>query len=93
MAAPLARIAAVQLVRDALFPSVSDRVKQFIRDLPILPKDQIPVEDSCPICLVPFTEILKGLEDAVEPGAEDEDGDERGVTKLEECGHIFCRRE
>lgn len=82
------RAAAIRLVHDALFLSIPDQVKQFVRDLPILPKDQIPLEDSCLICFVPFLEILESMEDVT-----DEEGDERGITKLEGCGHIFCRKE
>lgn len=82
------RAAAIQLIVDALFPSVPHQVNQFVRDLPVLPKDQVPLEDGCPICFVPFLEILEGTGDAT-----DEEGGDRGVTKLEGCGHIFCRKE
>jgi len=56
---------------------------QFLESLPILSKADIPNDSSCPICLVPFEEILNNatLEDSV-----------AGVTKLE-CAHLFCRYE
>lgn len=87
----LARAAAAQLVHDAL--SVSDRVNQFTRDLPVLSKDQIPLEDNCPICLVPFLEILNTPQDSKPNSSSTSLEDDAGVTKLEGCGHIFCRRE
>ncbi|KAF9452506.1 hypothetical protein P691DRAFT_223682 [Macrolepiota fuliginosa MF-IS2] len=93
MDAYLARTAAVQLVHDALFHSVPDRVKQFIQNLPLLPKDQIPVEDNCPICLVPFIEILNDPDESTADGPEGENCGEKGITRLEVCGHIFCRRD
>ncbi|KAF7776690.1 hypothetical protein Agabi119p4_5083 [Agaricus bisporus var. burnettii] len=76
--------AAVQLVRDAFCLSATDRARQFAEKLPILSKDDIPLEDHCPICLVPFLEILSLTRDTL---------DDPGVTKLEGCGHIFCRRD
>lgn len=77
-------LAAVQLVRDAFCLSATDRARQFAEKLPILSKDDVPLEDHCPICLVPFLEILSLTRDTL---------DDPGVTKLEGCGHIFCRRE
>ncbi|KXN83673.1 hypothetical protein AN958_00814 [Leucoagaricus sp. SymC.cos] len=94
----LARAAAIQLVENALFLSVPDRITQFIRDLPVLPKEQVPLEDACPICLVPFLEILKDediarKEDTLRDEEKEAEGTETGVTKLDDCGHIFCRRD
>jgi hypothetical protein len=77
-------LAAALLVRDALCLSNADRARQFARDLPVLSHDQVPLDDYCPICLVPFLEILGPARDGQ---------DDPGVTKLEGCGHIFCRRE
>lgn len=83
----VASAAAFQLFQAALQSSTdSDAVRTFIQDLPVLPKEQVPREDNCPICLLPFIEILH-----------DEDGkgddEEGGVTKIEGCGHLFCRRD
>lgn len=94
-----ARAAALQLVQDALLSS--DRVKRLIRELPVLPKQEVPLEDNCPICLIPFSEILRDEEGGVEkesegPTEEDknrEQGEAKGVTKFLGCGHIFCRSE
>jgi hypothetical protein len=76
--------AAAQLVRDALCLSTADRARQFAQELPTLSQDQVPLDDYCPICLVPFLEILSPARDTQ---------DDPGVTKIEGCGHIFCRRE
>ncbi|KAF5363304.1 hypothetical protein D9756_000670 [Leucocoprinus leucothites] len=92
----LARAAALQLVQDAILSSAnSETVKNFIQDLPVLPREQIPLEDNCPICLLPFVEILQDEEESTEKGLEEKEGDKEvgGITKLEECGHIFCRRD
>lgn len=81
-----AAVNALQLVQEALIPP-QDRIELFLESLPALDKDSDEVlEDSCPICLMPFTSIL--AEDCI--SAEPETA---GVTKLTGCGHIFCRRE
>ncbi|CDO71385.1 hypothetical protein BN946_scf184908.g143 [Trametes cinnabarina] len=71
--------------------SVQERIELAISRLPVLTKADIPIEDSCPICLNPFDAILepKAADGAVESPPE---ADElAGVTKLVACGHIFCR--
>jgi len=76
--------AALRLVQGALlFSTDSEAVRTFIQDLPVLSKEQVPLEDNCPICLLPFLEILQ----------DKGDDEENGLTKIEGCGHLFCRRE
>lgn len=77
-------INALQLVEAALM-SPQERIERFLESLPVLDKDSVGLEDSCPICLMPFTSIF-----AEDCSAEPEMA---GVTKLTGCGHIFCRRE
>jgi len=76
--------AALRLVQSVLQSSTdSEAVRTFIQDLPVLSKEQVSLEDNCPICLVPFLEILQVKED----------DEENGITKIEGCGHLFCRKE
>lgn len=63
---------------DAPF-TMMDLIDPIIDSLPVLTENDINAEDSCPICLVPFSTILS-----------DPDS---GVTKLDACNHIFCRKE
>lgn len=57
-----------------------DLIDLIIDNLPILTaNDLINADDSCPICLVPFSSILSDPES--------------GVTKLDACNHIFCRKD
>jgi len=80
-----AAVNAPQLVPAALM-SPQDRIEIFLESLPVLNKDSdVVLEDSCPICLMPFSSIF-----AEDCSAEPELA---GVTKLMGCGHIFCRRE
>jgi len=65
-----------------LLSSKERLVAQVISELPILDKDSIPLDDSCPICLSSFDSLI----------AEDRD-DNVGVTKLNGCGHIFCMKD
>ncbi|THV08608.1 hypothetical protein K435DRAFT_833028 [Dendrothele bispora CBS 962.96] len=60
-------------------------VQQFLESLPVLSKSEIPQQESCPICLVPFEDVLNDatIDDSVS-----------GVTKLDTtCGHVFCRKD
>ncbi|KAJ6520949.1 hypothetical protein B0H19DRAFT_1178225 [Mycena capillaripes] len=59
------------------FLSIDERISTFINSLPVLSKDDIDIEDSCPICLTSFEDILQDSES--------------GITKLD-C-HIFCRKD
>ena len=71
---------------DTVSLSPQDRIEAFLQSLPVLDKDSdLVLEDSCPICLMPFSSIF-----AEDCSAEPEIA---GVTKLAGCGHMFCRRE
>ncbi|KAF8165389.1 hypothetical protein B0H34DRAFT_236423 [Crassisporium funariophilum] len=76
--------AAFELVQEALM-SPHERIEVLLDSLPMLGKDNVILDDSCPICLMPFSSIL-----AEECDEEPEMG---GVTKLLGCGHVFCRRD
>ncbi|CAL1701092.1 unnamed protein product [Somion occarium] len=68
------------------------RIAQAIHKLPTLNSDEVPAEDSCPICLMSFSSICSGS--LQNEGTLDICGRTvqlRGVTKLEGCGHVFCR--
>ncbi|KAJ6515940.1 hypothetical protein C8R45DRAFT_958163 [Mycena sanguinolenta] len=59
-------------------------VAAFISSLPVLAKDDVDIDDACPICLVSFESLLA-----------DTESEDCGVTKLD-CGpisHIFCRKD
>ncbi|KDQ64265.1 hypothetical protein JAAARDRAFT_52239 [Jaapia argillacea MUCL 33604] len=97
--------------------SPKDRIRLAISTLPNLSTDSIPIDDSCPICLVSFrclvdcgtstaptsilrpeiaeSEKLETFGDvANEWAAEEEDLENaRGVTRLDGCGHVFCRKD
>jgi hypothetical protein len=71
-------------------PSVSDRLRIAMDSLPVLGEKEIPLEESCPICLVSFSSIITA---PIELNS-DEGADLNGsITKLEGCGHLFCRKE
>jgi hypothetical protein len=73
-------------------PTAEDGIRTVLASLPVLSKDDVPLDDSCPICLIPFQSVLD--EKAGEAGCESVDaGCDSGVTKLVGCGHIFCRKE
>ena len=59
-------------------------VTAFINSLTLLKPHQLADDDFCPICFIPFTDILN------EPASEEAI---IGITRLESCGHIFCMKE
>ncbi|KAF5369857.1 hypothetical protein D9758_001097 [Tetrapyrgos nigripes] len=59
-------------------------VESFIESLPALHKSTIPPDESCPICLLSFEDILHD---------ETQEDPLSGVTKLPSCHHVFCRRD
>jgi hypothetical protein len=101
--------AAYILVQDALseMRSSRDKIRDALAALPVLSKEAmagVDLEEPCPICLVPlstvFAEEAAAAAAAKEKSDVDEEGKEEnneevlvGVTKLEGCGHVFCRRE
>ena len=72
--------------------TVQERIQLAISRLPALTKEQIPVDDSCPICLNPFDAILDGkAREELEADPTPDSDDLAGVTKLVGCGHVFCK--
>ncbi|SJL01879.1 uncharacterized protein ARMOST_05203 [Armillaria ostoyae] len=61
------------------------QVDELIDSLAVLDKHAVPLQDSCPICLIPFTDFFDDGGDNLTPDC--------GVTKLDGCGHIFCRKD
>ncbi|KAK0242660.1 hypothetical protein EDD85DRAFT_297719 [Armillaria nabsnona] len=61
------------------------QVDELIDNLTVLDKHAVPLQDSCPICLIPFTDFFDDGGDNLTPDC--------GVTKLDGCGHIFCRKD
>ena len=85
---------------DNLIPLTSEQqITRAIAKLPSLSADQVPLDDSCPICLCPFASILdgsmqnEGVRDFQDPISAPKPVELFGVTKLEGCGHFFCRLE
>lgn len=90
-----------------LIPLTTDqRIAKAVEQLPVLTAGQIPLEDSCPICLIPFPAILEDVswqktsEGPLPPstcvrGFVGNTGPVHlgGVTRLAGCGHVFCRLE
>lgn len=83
----------------AVYLSLSQRVEHAIAALPTLRKEEIPLDDTCPICLQSFEAIHEGRahedglawSNALPNGADPVEL--RGVTMLSGCGHVFCRLE
>lgn len=52
------------------------------------------VSDSmCPICFTPFLALLSEEETAIAMDSPAHPIEELGVTKLQRCGHVYCRKE
>ena len=71
--------------------SVQERIQLAISRLPVLAKEEIPLDDSCPICINSFEAVLEGKVHEGLGEALLELDELAGVTKLVGCGHIFCR--
>ena len=71
-----------------LAPTPEQRIERAIQKLPTLSAQNVPLGDSCPICLMSFSSVLSG-----ENVGPDAPGELAGVTKLQGCGHVFCRLE
>ncbi|KAF9569061.1 hypothetical protein CPC08DRAFT_702178 [Agrocybe pediades] len=92
--------AAYELVQDALL-SPQQRIKVVLDSLPVLRKEDLDLDEPCPICLMSLSAVFAEEEErlmAKGVGSEEkqeEEGEEMitGVTKLLGCGHIFCRRD
>ncbi len=79
-----------EVIQDALIPT-QERIKQMLASLPVLRKEELDLEESCPICLVPFGAVFE--EEELEKEKQDEETQAGGVTKLVGCRHVFCRKE
>ncbi|KAG5715825.1 hypothetical protein E4T56_gene17066 [Termitomyces sp. T112] len=67
----------------ALSDETRELISRVLESLPVLTAEDIPDdEDSCPICLIPFSSLFL-----------DNTDDNCGVTKLAACNHIFCRKD
>jgi len=85
--------AAYELVQDALL-TPQQRIKLVLDALPVLGKDNVDIDEPCPICLMPLSAVFaEGEEILAKRGEGDEEECITGVTKLVGCGHVFCRRE
>lgn len=76
---------------------IQDLLLDVIESLPKLSPESISLEDICPICLLSFATILSEQEKPPEgpdlsPPRLSFDG-YLGITKLNQCGHVFCRRD
>jgi hypothetical protein len=80
---------------DADIPiTTQDIIRLAIDQLPTLTAKDVQLDDSCAICLTGFSSILS--EEANLKASSDLDRDtaiQLGITKLEGCGHLFCRKE
>ncbi|GBE79767.1 hypothetical protein BKA93DRAFT_821456 [Sparassis latifolia] len=78
-----------------IFLTTQERIGLAISKLPTLTKSQIPLDDSCPICLISFKAIYDKPEDRENElvGLTPEPIPLGGVTKLDVCGHVFCRED
>jgi len=76
-----------------IFLPTHERIGKFISRLPTLSREQIPLDDSCPICLMSFDAICDQRQLSTDKLADIVNGDVdlHGVTQLTGCGHIFCR--
>ncbi|KAF8842287.1 hypothetical protein BDN67DRAFT_899608 [Paxillus ammoniavirescens] len=66
------------------------RAEDAVDNLPILEENIVPKDECCAICLMPFTSILSGEYSHEHDNVDDVEG---GVTKVDGCGHIFCRKD
>ncbi len=79
---------------ESLVPlTVEQRIRRAVEKLPTLSPDHVPLQDSCPICLMTFSSIVDGSAQNEGSLAESSHVQLSGVTKLEGCGHVFCRVE
>jgi hypothetical protein len=72
--------------------TLQDIILDVIENLPTLTPGSYAPEDTCPICLLPFSSILK------EQGCSEQNdlltaaAGYLGITKLN-CGHLFCKKD
>ncbi|TFK28784.1 hypothetical protein FA15DRAFT_691563 [Coprinopsis marcescibilis] len=93
-----------QLIRPRRIPrEVQEQIRQAIRDLPVLAKGGFDEHEMCAICLMPFSSIpsegnqtgdnLNQQNEAQSIPQEQLEDTVYGVTKLDYCGHTFCKRD
>ncbi|TFY59998.1 hypothetical protein EVJ58_g5424 [Rhodofomes roseus] len=80
------------------FMTLGERVEHAVATLPTLGKEEIPLDDACPICFQNFEAIFEGKtqEDTTFDNAlliASDPEELRGVTQLRGCGHVFCRKD
>lgn len=80
---------------DEFFLTTQERVALAISRLPTLTKNEIPLDDACPICLISLSSIYEGRsqDEGTLVGLTAQPISLSGVTKLDGCGHVFCRVE
>ena len=70
--------------------TTQNMIQQAISALPTLTTTDIPLDDSCAICLTAFDAVLA---EEAEMKVSTQNKEDYGVTKLVDCGHMFCRKE
>ena len=73
--------------------TTQDIIRRAISALPTLTTSDIPLDDSCAICLTGFDAVLAEEAEMKVSAQNEEDMIRYGVTKLVHCGHMFCRKE
>lgn len=82
-------------IRQELLRQIDDA----INDLPVVSKDNIRLDDACCICMETYGAIYERAERDESrpiPGSwptPEEPNSDEGVTMLEGCGHMFCRKD
>ena len=84
-------------------PIIQQAIINAVNGLPVLRKSDVDPEEMCAICLNSFEAVFQEEVDYVkehkkrlglkESSTEGEDDLLLGLTKVEHCGHTFCRRE
>lgn len=73
--------------------TTQDMIRRAISALPTLTTTDIPLDDSCAICLTSFDVVLAEEAEMKISAQNEEEMIYHGVTKLVDCGHMFCRKE
>ncbi|KAH7105401.1 hypothetical protein BKA62DRAFT_826688 [Auriculariales sp. MPI-PUGE-AT-0066] len=79
---------------------LADPRPDFIKSLPDLTTEDVSLDDNCPICLISFETILKeaaasalDVHAAISNPSNPKAAWYNGVTKLDRCGHVFCKQD
>ncbi|EPQ58994.1 hypothetical protein GLOTRDRAFT_135989 [Gloeophyllum trabeum ATCC 11539] len=73
-----------------------DRARLLVSRLPELKPEAVDLDECCPICLLTFRTFFEegsGSGNENKEGGYEQSDNERGVTKLVGCGHVFCRKD